>query len=196
MNVTSAPRLAQRVSALLRPITAGAATATPEPPEVRIVAAGEVPEPQRTLLVHGDGMTPTLERHWGCRLELRVVADLRSGADLVRHVHLVTADQGRLASFGAIRLDLGRFPEQARLSIVANQLPLGTILREHGVAHRRLVSGFFEITADRLPHARLSCEGSTRLHGRHSVLLSPEAEVMAEVVEILPAPLPGSVSAP
>ena len=45
----------------------------------------------------------------------------------------------------------------------------------------------FEIAPVRLPHAGLGVgNGPERLHGRHSVLVSAAAELMAEVVEILP----------
>lgn len=182
------PTLAVRVSALLAPLADGGdgAVARPAPAAVRVVAPERLPEPARALLVHDDGLTPTLERYLGCRLALRVLSDRRVGAQLFRHVQLVDAGAGRLASFGAIHLILDRFAPDARTRILDGRVPLGTILREHAVAHARRVSGFFEIDAGDLPPGALPGSAGSRLHGRHSVLSSATGEVMAEVVEVLP----------
>lgn len=192
MSARLDPTLAERVSALLAPLEAGAvgdgAAARPAHADVHVVAPERLPAPARALLVHDDGLTPTLERHLGCRLALRVLAERRVGAELFRHVQLVDAGAGRLASFGAIHLVLDRFAADARARILDGRVPLGTILREHAVAHARRVSGFFEIEGARLPHARLQANGAAPLHGRHSVLVSPAGELMAEVVEVLPPP--------
>ena len=188
MNASAPAELATRICALLAPLAASERGRAPGPAEVVLLAARGIPEPARRLLAHEDGLTPTLELHWGRTLELHVLAERRTGAELWRHVHLVTTGDRRLASFGAIRLALERFPPRARVLILEGRVPLGTILREYAVAHRRRVSGFFEIAPVRLPHAGLGVgNGPERLHGRHSVLVSAAAELMAELAEILPA---------
>lgn len=186
MSTNPPSDLAVRICALLAPLAGSENGRAPEPSDLMVLAAQAIPEPARRLLVHEDGLTPTLERHWGRTLELHVLVESRTQAELWRHVHLVTAGDRRLVSFGAIHLALERFSPRARAPILESRVPLGTILREHAVAHRRRVSGFFAIAPTRLPHAGLGTGNvAARLHGRHSVLVSPAGEAMAEVVEIL-----------
>src|SRR3954464_13303646 len=86
-------------------------------PRVTRVAGEEVPEPYRQLLVHEHDMTPTLERHHGERIHLRVIGRQLTEDALSRLVVLTTNDSERPVEFGAIVIHLPPFPPAARETI-------------------------------------------------------------------------------
>ena len=104
-------------------------------PEIEEVATSHVPEPYRTLLVHQSDMTSTLERFHRQPILIRVLSRKRHGDFYYREVLLVTHDGTRVVEFGAIKINLSLFPEKSRQAILAESLPLGTILNTHGLAY-------------------------------------------------------------
>lgn len=180
--------LLPRVVALLRALDGDVGIATVAAATLRALDGSAIPEPQRQLLVHADGLTPTLERHLGQPLGLRMLRVRRQGSVLMREILLVAAGLDHAVSFGAIRLHLDGFEDGVRSEILAGVAPLGTILRDRRVAHQRRLSGFFQVAARALVPAGIALRDETTLYGRHSELHTPTGQEMAEVVEIL-APL-------
>lgn len=172
-----------RVAALLTALDGDVSTAVAA--TLRGLDGHAIPSPQRELLVHSDGLTPTLERHLGEPLRLRTLRMRRDGDTLTRHILLITTDDGRAVSFGAIRLHLERFAPHVRAEIVAGETPLGAIVRAHRVAHQRRLLGFFEVAAETLAATGLVVGREPVLYGRHSEIATPAGQLMAEVVEIL-----------
>src|SRR5689334_7052837 len=66
------------------------ALANRELPEIAQVRGDQVPEPYRTLLVHHDDMTPTLEKFHGDNIWLRVISRRHRGDFYFREVVLLT----------------------------------------------------------------------------------------------------------
>ncbi len=152
--------------------------------EVEAIDAENIPQPYRGLLDHDRDMTPTLEKVWKAELHLDVLANLRVRDHLIRHVILRTAE-GRPAAFGAIRIRLPMFPEEARTRILEGRAPLGTILREHAIPHSAAPTGFFRTEPNALTRQAFGATDAAVHYGRHNELRGPEG-LLAEVVEILP----------
>lgn len=178
--------LEHRVAELMRPLHSSRGIPLWTEPSVLEIEGDRIPQPSRDLLVHDEGLTPTLEAYWKRSLYLRPLAVRRDGDLLTRQVVLVASEIDRPVGFGAIRMNLDRFEETARSRIVACRTPLGTILREQGVEHKRRLSGFFQVDSDVLAGIGFDVGEHQTLYGRHNVLLSSSDQVMAEVVDILP----------
>lgn len=97
------------------------------------VTASEVPEPSRSLLDHCSHMTVAMERHHGCPVELRVVAERPADGDsrYAREILLARPD-GHVVQHGIVRIDLTAVDPAAAAAIRARSAPLGRILIETG----------------------------------------------------------------
>ena len=158
-------------------------------PALTTVAARTLPEPCRRLLAHDNDMTPTLEDFHKQALELRVLTKTDDGATLQRTVVLVGCSDGRPVEFGAIRIHLDAFSADVRFSIRECTVPLGAILRDHGIDHCSDPTAFFTIESDEVIRDALDLAAGQvglRLCGRHNELSDARGRRLAEVVEILP----------
>jgi chorismate-pyruvate lyase len=152
-----------------------------------VVVAGEaVPQPYRQLLVHEDDMTPTLERHHGERIHLRVIGRQLNGDSLSRLVVLTLNDSLKPVEFGAIVIHLEHFPAEAREAILECRRPLGTILADYAVRHASRPRAFLRVSSDPLIKGAMELTGAEPLYGRRNQLFTADDRVLADVVEILP----------
>lgn len=171
---------------LFGPAPFGAVTQLEQP------GTASMPEPYRSLLVHDEDMTSTLERHHREPIVLRVLGRLLEDEVLQRRVLLVGEKSGRVVELGAIRIELGRFPSAARAEVEAGVRPLGAILTASGMAFTSRPRQFFALRPASGVRSllELSSEfgpgGDSLLFGRHNVLLAADGGRLAEVVEILP----------
>ena len=88
--------------------------------------------------------------------------------------------------FGAIKIALDRYPAAARKDILAERLPLGTILAKYRIAHTSRPKAFLKIASDDFINKALGIAGEHALFGRRNTLSNPAHESLAEIVEILP----------
>lgn len=155
-------------------------------PAVTRVDGQQMPEPYKTLLVHNRDMTPTLERAHDRSILLRVLGSTLSGGVLSREVLLLPEGAEAPVAFGASKIHLEYFPDEARPELLEGKRPLGAILRAHGIAHTGRPEIFLEVTADDLIHQALGLTTPARLYGRRNALFDAAGRTLAEVVEILP----------
>jgi chorismate-pyruvate lyase len=161
-------------------------------PQVTEIPGDAVPEPYRSLLVHHDDMTPTLERFHGRDIHIDVLSRERDGEIYLREVVLLLDGTEQSVEFGAIKIDLALFPMTARDLILKERLPLGHILRECTVAHSSEPKAFLRVEADSFIQDAFGLKGPATLYGRRNTLLDPQGRPLAEIVEILPpTKLPG-----
>lgn len=146
----------------------------------------DVPEPQRSLLVHDRDMTPTLEAFHEERIHLRLIEKRQEGDTFYRLVVLTTDETNRPVEYGAIAIHLELFPERARELITGCHVPLGSILAREAIPHASCPQGFFCLEAERRITEALKLPGSMTLYGRRSALRTLDGRVLADVVEILP----------
>jgi len=156
-------------------------------PFIERIEGNAMPQPYRQLLVHDGDMTPTLERFHKSRISLKLF-DKRLGDDgwLSRRVALLLDETDQPVEFGAIRINLNLFSEEARQHICEGKRPLGTILNEDGLMHSSRPVAYLRVKSDDLINETLSLNGSQTLYGRRNVLFNELNQPLAEVVEILP----------
>lgn len=155
-------------------------------PKIEVVEPAAVPEPYQQLLVHDGDMTPTLERFHGAEIHLEVLRREKRNNFYFREVVLLTDDHDKRVEFGAIKIFLDLFPLAARNDILAERLPLGSILGKYKIAHTSRPKGFLRIESDDFINRALGLTGKHILYGRRNTLSNPEGHPLAEIVEILP----------
>ena len=156
-----------------------------EQPQIRLLAAEDIPYPYRTLLAHTNDMTLTLERHFGGRLVVRPLSTLRRGTWYVRRVLLAQEYSGKPVEMGAIRINMKSFPERLRRQIYANQVPLGRLLRDGGVDYRSRPTRFLAVTPNPEMMGVFWMRERRTLYGRQTEM-SSDGRKIGDIVEILP----------
>lgn len=178
--MTTPARQSEDLLSPLRPFVADAAVT------VQLIEPAQMPLPYRSLLVHRDDMTQTLERYHHQRLKLEVVHKLLDGDHLRRQVLLVGEDTGTVTEFGAICIDLSRFAGEPRRVIEACRRPLGAILEDHSIVHTCRPAAYFRVAPSAAVARIMRLNEPAELFGRRNTLLDASDAVLAEVVEILP----------
>jgi len=153
------------------------------------VAADAVPEPYRSLLVHGTDMTSTLENFFKDRLHVELLGRHVSGQEYFREVVLRLDQSGRRVEFGAIKMLLDLFPAEARQEILQERQPLGRILTESGIEFSSQPRAYLRLASDEFINRTLDLSGPQCLYGRRNTLVDAWERPLAEIVEILPPDL-------
>ena len=172
--------------ALVHPLDEFYALAGQPLPPFNRVDGEMVPEPYKTLLVHQNDMTPTLETFHRDAIHLQVLGRRRKGDEYFREVILRLDGTEQPVEFGAIKINLALFPAAAREQILKEHLPLGHILAECKIPHTSRPSGFLRFASDKLINEVLNLAGAQVLYGRRNTLFDPQLRPLAEIVEILP----------
>jgi len=155
-------------------------------PPIEAVDGNSVPEPYKSLLVHQDDMTPTLEKFHGERIHLAVLSRQQRDDFYFREVVLLLDKTDKPVEFGAIKINLALFPSAARKEILEERRPLGTLLADYTITHTSRPKAYLRIHSDDFINASLKLDRSQWLFGRRNTLWNPEQRPLAEIVEILP----------
>lgn len=175
----------QQADGLLYPLDFVYGRAGVDLPKVRTLSQDKIPDPYRSLLVHEDDMTLTLERHYGGRIVLRPLSTFTHRGSYFRRVLLVQEYSGRPVEMGAIRIRLEKFPAAVRPRILANHIPLGRILHDGGVDHKSQPTAFFSITPNPEMMGVFWMREPRVLYGRRTVIRHHDTKV-GDIVEVLP----------
>ena len=113
--------------------------------DAQVIAAEEMPDPFRTLLVHEKHMTLTLTAHYGAFLELHV-KEMHYEENLYsRKIQLSIPRNDALVEYGLVRLDLRYIPEPVWKEIFQQRTPLGEILLRHNILQRVQPRWYFRL---------------------------------------------------
>jgi hypothetical protein len=150
------------------------------------IEAAAVPEPYRSLLVHGTDMTSTLENFHKEKLHVELLGRHVNGQEYFREVVLRLDQSDRRVEFGAIKILLDLFPNEARQEILRERQALGRILIESGLEFSSQPRAFLHLAADDFINRTLGLRGLQFLYGRRNTLVDAWERPLAEIVEILP----------
>jgi chorismate-pyruvate lyase len=95
------------------------------------VLAEQMPQPYRTLLAHHEHMTVAVERHYGEKVDVEVIAAKRSGDYYCRKIVLHLQSNENTVLFGIPRLNLRLVDDDVRREILSENKPLGRVLIDH-----------------------------------------------------------------
>src|SRR6266581_3023372 len=186
MNTSSESSIESPTSNITHPLDEFyARSGLPLPPWQQIEGE-EMPEPYKTLLVHENDMTPTLESYHRRSVHLRVLGREQRDNTYSREVVLQLEGSEQPVEFGAIKIHLGLFAPAPREQILREQWPLGHILKDYDIPHTSRPGAFLRIASDRLINNVLGLTGAHVLYGRRNTLFDAAERPLAEIVEILP----------
>jgi hypothetical protein len=180
-----AQRSSPNADGLLYPLDFAYAQAGIALPRATEVAAHDLPSPYRALLVHERDMTLTLEEHFGGRVALRALATFTRGSWYYRRVLLAQAYSGRPVEMGAIRIRLDAFRPGIRTHILANQIPLGRVLRDGGVNYVSRPRAFMALTPNSEMMGVFWMREPITLYGRRTEVFD-RGKKIGDIVEVLP----------
>lgn len=146
----------------------------------------QMPEPYRSLLAHDRDMTSRLEAFHRRRIHIRALARHQHGLAYFREVVLELDGSLKPVEFGASKINLAFFPNQAREEIRRELRPLGGILHDFGLAFSSRPGAWLRVVADAFIAGALRLSGAPPLFGRRNTLLDAWERPLAEIVEILP----------
>lgn len=155
-------------------------------PVVEELAATDLPQPYRHLLVHQRDMTSTLQKHYGARTHLRVLQNQVDNGLYQREVVLLLDGSNQPVEFGAITIEFAVLPAAACQAVLAARWPLGGILSEHRVEFMSHPKAFFRMESDAVINQALGLTGAVTLFGRCNALRDADGNTIADIVEILP----------
>jgi len=155
-------------------------------PVIEQIPGEAVPEPFKSLLVHHNDMTPTLEAFHQSDIHLEIIRRELRGEFYFREVVLRLIGDDQPVEFGANKVYLGRFPEEARDLILQEEVPLGRILKTCAVKHHTEAKSFLRVQSDSLIGEKFGLEKPTALYGRKAVISDVQNRPLSEIVEILP----------
>lgn len=155
-------------------------------PRMESVPGDAVPEPYRSLLVHNNDMTPTLEAFHNATIHLEILSRERRGDFYYRQVVLRSRSDETPFEFGANKIYLGRYPEEARDLILGEEVPLGRILKDCGIRHHTEAKAFFRIQSDDLINQAFELSEPVVLFGRKALICDEQNRPLSEIVEVLP----------
>jgi chorismate-pyruvate lyase len=162
---------------------------TSDRPQYTPISGADMPEPYRSLLVHTQHMTVTVEGYYGQAVDVRVIESHQAGSEYVRKILLTLHDTGEVVQLGIVQIDLDMLSERVRREIVEEKTPLGRVLIQNGVMRHIQPAGYIRVE----PSAKL-CEWfeipqPKTTYGRLGVIYT-DGKPAIEVLEIL-APVLG-----
>ncbi|MEO5802595.1 MAG: hypothetical protein ABIR24_03630 [Verrucomicrobiota bacterium] len=155
-------------------------------PTVGGVEPSEMPEPYKSLLVHDGDMTSRLESFHCDTIHIELLARHVHENEYFREVILKLNGSQKPVEFGAIKINLDLFPDDARKEILKEHRPLGHILKKFNIAHSSRPKSFLTLSADNFINRALKLTVAHSLYGRRNTLVDPWDRPLAEIVEILP----------
>lgn len=157
-------------------------------PVIEQIQGEYMPEPMRSLLVHQNDMTPTLEKFYCGKIHVHVLRRDQRDGFYFREVILEMDATDVPVEFGAIKINLNLFQARARQMILGEREPLGHIMADCAVVHSSRPKAYLKIEADDFIGQSLRVPRRTSLYGRRNTLFDPQLQPLAEIVEILPPP--------
>jgi chorismate-pyruvate lyase len=151
------------------------------------VEAADLPEPYQTLLAHEGDMTSKLEAYHNSEQRVKAIRSSKSGKKYFREVLLESVDTGEATEYGAIEIQLDSLPEDVCDKILKAQQPLGGILNENRVPYASSPRGYLKVIPDGPIVEAFSEVEADYLFGRSNQIVGFNQEVIARIVEILPA---------
>tara|TARA_B100001123_G_scaffold446852_1_gene602541 strand:+ start:6690 stop:7307 length:618 start_codon:yes stop_codon:yes gene_type:complete len=154
-------------------------------PKVKVVSPNKIPLPYRSLLVHDNDMTLTLEKHYGGHIVLRPLSTFWTGKSYFRRVLLVQKESGQPVEMGAIRIRLDAFNKHLKEQILGNQIPLGHILRDGRFDYVSRPKAFLAITPNQEMMGVFWMRKTNTLYGRRTEIVRNNTKI-GDIVEVLP----------
>ena len=156
------------------------------PSMFRRIAADELPELARPLLVHQRDMTSTLATFHGSALHVEILQQRQSDGLYLREVFLRTVAASRMVEYGVIAIALEQFAPAQQVEIRAGRTPLGGLLHQFQIPFESSPICFVAVATSALPGPLRAVLHGPICYGRFNRLARPAGATLAWILEILP----------
>lgn len=130
------------------------------------VPAALVPEPYKTLLAHDRHMTVTMEKHYDCSVDVRILDRVETDQYYCRKILLTKSGTEEVVQFGIVKFDFQYVTEAVKNEIIKGEIPLGRILINHNVLRHIDLGAILKITAGLGLAEHLKMEPGETIYGR------------------------------
>jgi chorismate-pyruvate lyase len=149
-----------------------------------LITAADLPELYRGLLAHTYHMTVTVEAHYGCPVDVRVLESGRAGDEYHRRIVLTLHGTDRIVQYGLVRINLALLDPEVRAAVEEQKTPLGRILIEHNVLRRVEPTTFLRVQPGPTLCRQMALTRPVSLYGRTGVIFCNDQPAIA-VLEVL-----------
>jgi chorismate-pyruvate lyase len=148
------------------------------------VGPHEMPEVYRSLLAHEHHMTVTVEAHYGCPVDVRVLDRRVTPTHYAREIVLTRQRDGAVVQYGIMRINLKHLAPEAQDEVRRERAPLGRILIQHDVLRRIQLFSLWQIAPSPRLRDVLELETEHDVYGR-TALIECNGEPAIELLEIV-----------
>ena len=149
------------------------------------VDAAEVPDPYRTLLVHHEHMTVTLEERYGTKVHLFVLDRKHDRKAYARKLILRAGAGGPVILAGIMRIRLDVCGPEARDRIISESAPPGRILIEQGFLRSIENLAFFRVRVGEALRRLFEASGRATFTYCRTAGISLEGAPAVELLEMV-----------
>jgi hypothetical protein len=146
-----------------------------------------LPENYRKMLDHEHHMTVTMEEHYGCPVQVKILDRRQDGDIYSRKIILMESKTGKVVQFGIVRFDFRYVTQAVREEILGGDIPLGRVLINHNVLRHIDLGALLRITAGPLLADALNMPAGEITYGRMATIFCNQLPAV-DLLEI-PAPL-------
>ncbi|MEM9826501.1 MAG: hypothetical protein AAF958_07920 [Planctomycetota bacterium] len=137
-----------------------------------------------SLLNHQHHMTVTVEKHYGCPVDVVVHRYDQVDGRYVREITLVEQCNGKPVQYGIVRLDPGALDPPVWRKIESRQIPLGRVLIDHDVLREVELKQLWRIESGPALADYLNIDDRTIVYGR-TALIRCDRQPAIELLEII-----------
>lgn len=150
----------------------------------RAVAAAELPDAARQLLVHQYHMTVTVEAFHRSPVNVMVLNRHVTPTHYAREILLARQSDGRIVQYGIMRVALDCLEPTVRAKIESQAAPLGRILIEHNVLRSVELCSLWRVAPGPALTRHLPPGAAGELYGR-TALIHVNGQPAVELLEIV-----------
>ena len=137
---------------------------------VEHVPASTTPEPYKSLLVHEQHMTVTMEEFYHCGVDVHVAFEEWSEPLYNREILLTKAGTDVVVQFGLVRFAFTYGTPAGKAEILEKKLPLGRVLIQHNVLRHIDLGAILKITPGPALRTHLQLSDSSPVYGRMATI--------------------------
>lgn len=105
------------------------------------------PEPYKSMLVHDQHMTVTMERYHQSPVDVKILDRKHDGDLYCRKIVLLKHGSDQVVQFGIVRFNLSYVTQAVRDEIIQGETPLGRVLINHNVLRHIDLGAVLQMTA-------------------------------------------------
>ena len=160
--------------------------------KVEHIPASTTPEPYKSLLVHEQHMTVTMEQFYRCGVEVSVVFEELQDPLYMREILLTKTGTQEVIQFGLVRFDFSYVTPAVKAEILAKELPLGRVLIRHNVLRHIDLGAILKITPGPALRQHLQLTDASPVYGRMATIFCNGRPAVDLLEVATPVPWPTS----